>query len=203
MNYKDFQTKSDDYYRIDQAIGYITHHFLEHPNLDQLASQVHMSKYYFQRLFRRWAGISPSQFIQYLTLEYTKKRLKESRSVLEAALSAGLSGPGRLHDLFVTFEAITPGDYKKSGHGIQISYGFHPTPFGKCLIAGSQRGICYIAFEEDERNGLLNLRTLWPKSNLTQDSDLTKSFVKSIFSDFKANQKQPFNLILKGTNFQI
>ena len=138
-----------DYQRIAQAIQFLEEHVTDQPGLDQIASGVHLSKYHFQRLFKRWAGISPMQFLQYLTLDFTKQRLAEGQNLFDVSLDAGLSGPGRLHDLFVTFEAITPGEYKKKGEGIRIIFGFHPTPFGECLIAKTERGILHLSFVEN------------------------------------------------------
>ena len=144
--------QATDYARIEQAIRFLEENFRQQPSLDEIASSVHLSKYHFQRLFKRWAGISPTQFLQFLTLEYAKEQLQASQSILDAALDAGLSGPGRLHDLFVTFEAMTPGEYKKRGGGLQIAYGFHDTPFGTCLLATTERGICALYFvPESER----------------------------------------------------
>ena len=146
MNTYDYSQQSGDYQRIEKAIKFIERNFKSQPTLDQMAKSVHLSKYHFQRIFKRWAGISPIKFMQFMTLEYTKERLIESRSLLDAALDAGLSGSSRLHDLFITFEAMTPGDFKKQGSGLRISYGVCDSPFGECLLAATQRGICYFGF---------------------------------------------------------
>ena len=137
---------SQDYTRIKKAILYIEENFHNQPDLDEVARSVHLSKYHFQRLFKRWAGISPKQFIQFLTLEHAKKMLTESETVLDTSFEVGLSGPGRLHDLFVTFEAMTPGEFKNKGEDLAITYGFHATPFGECLLATTERGICGLSF---------------------------------------------------------
>ena len=150
MNSHNFSQQSFDYRRIEQAIQFLETHFTDQPGLDEIAQHVHVSKYHFQRLFKRWVGISPTQFLQFLTLKYTKERLAEGRSLLDVSYDAGLSGPGRLHDLFMTFEAMTPGEYKKMGAGLQIEYGFHPTPFGECLLATTKRGICHLSFVQEE-----------------------------------------------------
>ncbi len=120
---------------VEQAIRFLEAHFRRQPTLDEIAASVHLSKYHFQRQFTRWAGISPTQFLHFLTVEYAKERLRESQSVLDATLDAGLSSAGRLHDLFVTLEAVTPGEYRRQGAGLRIAYGFHDTPFGRCLVA--------------------------------------------------------------------
>ena len=166
MNTYDYSQQSEDFQRIEKAIQFIEENFKSQPPLDQMAQSVHLSKYHFDRLFKRWAGISPIQFMQFMTLDYTKKRLVESKSLLETALDAGLSGTSRLHDLFITFEAMTPGDFKKQGSGLQISYGVCDSPFGQCLLATTQRGICYFGFvESGERSETFEqLFDTWPDS---------------------------------------
>jgi AraC family transcriptional regulator of adaptative response/methylated-DNA-[protein]-cysteine methyltransferase len=149
MDTRDFSQLSSDYDRIERAILYLEQHFRDQPSLDEVAQSVHLSKFHFQRLFKRWAGISPKQFLQFLTIEYAKKMLAESSSVLDTSLEAGLSSPSRLHDLFVTFEAITPGEFKDKGAGLIITYGFHDTTFGRCLLATTPRGICSLIFVEN------------------------------------------------------
>ena len=141
----------DPYRRIEQAIQFLEGSFRNQPSLDEIAASVHLSKYHFQRLFKRWAGVTPSQFLQYLTIEYAKARLNEAQSILDTTLDVGLSSPSRLHDLFVTFEAMTPGEYKRQGAGMDVRYGFHPTPFGECLLGVTQRGICALRFTSPVR----------------------------------------------------
>ena len=151
MNLQDFTQQAEDYKRIEKAIRFVEQNFRSQPTLDQIAGSVHLSKYHFNRIFKRWAGISPIQFLQFLTLDYTKRRLADSTSILDTALDAGLSGPGRLHDLFVTFDAVTPGEYKSQGDGLRISFGFHETPFGPCILATTKRGICHLGFVEENK----------------------------------------------------
>ena len=139
-----------DYNRIEQTIRFLEQHALEQPSLETIAEHIGLSQFHFQRLFKRWAGVSPKRFLQYLTVESAKQRLRESASVLDAALDVGLSGPGRLHDLFVQVEAVTPGEFKQQGVGLNLQYGFHPTPFGECLAAVSERGLCNLYFVEGE-----------------------------------------------------
>jgi AraC family transcriptional regulator of adaptative response/methylated-DNA-[protein]-cysteine methyltransferase len=143
--------------------------------------------------------------MHFLSVEYAKERLQESQSVLDAALDAGLSGPGRLHDLFVTFEAITPGEYKRKGAGLDISYGFHDTPFGQCLLATTERGICALYFVVgDNRDAALEqLTDAWPYANLTEDRDRTQPLVDRVFAPTATDEARPFYLLLKGTNFQV
>lgn len=201
----EFAPQADDYQRVEQAIRFLEANFHRHPSLDEIADSVHLSKYHFQRLFKRWAGISPTQFLHFLTLEYAKERLQESQSILDAALDAGLSGPGRLHDLFVTFEATTPGEYKMLGAGLQITYGIHDTPFGKCLLATTARGICALHFVQssDTPAALQPLTDHWPQASLVEDRTQTQPLVKQIFGPASTGQSRPFHLLLKGTNFQV
>jgi AraC family transcriptional regulator of adaptative response/methylated-DNA-[protein]-cysteine methyltransferase len=201
----DIVQQTKDYQRVEEAIHYLEANFRRHPSLEELASSVHLSKYHFQRLFKRWAGITPTQFLHFLSVEYAKERLQESHSVLDAALDAGLSGPGRLHDLFVTFEAITPGEYKRGGAGLDIAYGFHHTPFGECLLATTARGICALYFvQEDDRGGVLQqLAEAWPLARLAKEPNKTQPLVDRVFARAATDEARPFHLLLKGTNFQV
>lgn len=205
MNTDIFFEASDDYRKIEKAIQFIERHYNSRPDLDAIAQSIHMSKYHFDRLFKRWAGISPMQFLRFLTLDYTKQKLAESRGLLETSLEAGLSGPGRLHDLFVTFEAMTPGDFKRLGAGLTIAYGIHASPIGDCLIAVTGRGICYLGFvEADGREAAVNmLLETWPRATFIQDSARTAQIVSRIFDSRRSPDQPQFNLHLKGTNFQI
>lgn len=205
MNKNDYSQQTEDFRRIEKAIQFIEANFKLQPTLDQIAASVHLSKYHFDRLFKRWAGISPIQFMQFMTLDYTKQRLTESQSILETAFDAGLSGPSRLHDLFVTFEAMTPGDFKKQGAGLDISYGFCESPFGECLLATTRRGICYLGFAEaDKRSETLDrLFQTWPGSEFRDDPKDIRPIVKDIFNIDQHKNPRPFNLQIKGTNFQI
>jgi len=180
-------------------------HFKDQPMLDEIAESAHLSKFHFLRLFKRWVGISPVQFMQFLTLEYAKQKLVESRSLLDASYDAGLSGPGRLHDLFVTFEAMTPGEFKRLGQGLKIEYGFHPTPFGECLLAATDRGICHLGFVDgDDRSAALyRLRENWPAATFTENPIDTRSTARRIFLWERGSDPRPFHLLLKGTNFQV
>jgi AraC family transcriptional regulator of adaptative response/methylated-DNA-[protein]-cysteine methyltransferase len=211
MMKQEHSQQATDYQRVEQAIRFLETNYRRQPSLDEIADSVHLSKYHFQRLFKRWAGISPTQFMQFLTLEYAKERLQESHSILDVALDAGLSGPGRLHDLFVTFEAMTPGEYKKSGTGLRISYGFHDTPFGECLLATTERGICALHFvqgrffvERSARSAALEqLTSHWPQASFAEEPSQTQSLVDQIFASDPTQGSRPFHLLLKGTNFQV
>ncbi|MDJ0780923.1 MAG: methylated-DNA--[protein]-cysteine S-methyltransferase [Desulfosarcinaceae bacterium] len=205
MNAIDFNSRAADYVRIAKAIAYLQDNFQDQPDLDTLAAQVHLSKYHFQRLFKRWAGVTPNQFLQFLTLEYAKARLDESKSLLETALDAGLSGSSRLHDLFVTFEGITPGEYKRQCAGLPISHGFYATPFGRCLLATTPRGICHLGFIDTEPavTALEELRALWPGAVWRPAGATGAAIVARIFRAGPTPPGRPFHLLLKGTNFQI
>jgi AraC family transcriptional regulator of adaptative response/methylated-DNA-[protein]-cysteine methyltransferase len=194
----------DDYRRIEKAIRFIEDNVTSQPNLEDIARSVHLSKYHFDRMFKRWAGVSPMQFLQFLTLDYTKRMLAESESILGASLDVGLSGPGRLHDLFVTFEAMTPGDFKRQGAGLEISYGFGDTPFGDCLLAFTERGICHLSFFVGDRHTALEeLFDLWPGALYAEAADVANRTIQRIFDIDRSGNTRPFHLLLKGTNFQV
>jgi AraC family transcriptional regulator of adaptative response/methylated-DNA-[protein]-cysteine methyltransferase len=195
------QQLSEDYTRIARAIRYIEENASRQPDLSELAARIGLSEYHFQRLFTRWAGISPKRFLQFLTRENAKALLAQSGNLLDATYSAGLSSPGRLHDLFVQTEAVTPGEFKTKGVGVEIVYGFHPSLFGECLLALTGRGICFLAFVDADRlSALENLRTAWPNAALTEAPARTAPIVDRIFS---LGSTGPLPLHLRGTNFQI
>jgi len=192
---------SEDYARIAQAIQYIDDNSLSQPDLNELAALVGLSEYHFQRLFSRWAGISPKRFLQFLTRENAKTLLSHSGSLLEVTYASGLSSPGRLHDLFVQTEAVTPGEYKSLGAGVDIFYGFHPTPFGECLLALTRRGICFLAFVDTSREAALaELQSTWRNACLTEAPARSAPVVDRIFS---AANLPALPLHLHGTNFQV
>jgi AraC family transcriptional regulator, regulatory protein of adaptative response / methylated-DNA-[protein]-cysteine methyltransferase len=195
---------TSDYARIEQAILYLERHYPRQPSLEDVARSVHLSEFHFQRLFRRWAGISPKRFLQFLTVEHAKRRLEECRSVLDAAYDAGLSGPGRLHDLFVTLEAVTPGEYKARGAGIAVRHGWHDTPFGPALVAVTERGVCGLAFaaEVGEAAAMEELRERWESATLVEDPRATAEAAGRIFTP-QAGDDRPLPLFVQGTNHQV
>ncbi len=199
------QTMSEDYGRMEKAILFLEQNYHRQPELREVAESIHLSEFHFQRLFRRWAGISPKRFIQYMTLEHAKRLLDASRSVLDAAYDAGLSSPGRLHDLFVNIEAMTPGDYKSQGAGLPIGYGFHATPFGECLLAVTERGICGLGFvDAGGRAAVLGeYQSRWPLAAWEENPRLTQPYIRRIFGGASSNGDRPITLHLQGTNFQI
>lgn len=191
-----------DYRRIEAAIRFLEAHADRQPPLRAVAEAVGLSDFHFQRLFRRWAGVSPKRFLQYLTVERAKEALREGRSVLAAAYESGLSGPGRLHDLFVTVEAVTPGEYKASGSGLTIGYGFRPSPFGECVIAATDRGVCALEFVEggSRREAVDRLVRAWPAAVIREHEAMAASYGERIFG---GEGGRPLTLVLRGTNFQL
>lgn len=195
---------SENYNRIAQAIGFMRQHQLSQPDLATVAHQIGLSEYHFQKLFTQWAGISPKRFLQYLTIEYAKSKICQTNSLLDLTLDIGLSSPGRLHDLFVNLEAMSPGEFKAGGSGLQIRYGIHDTPFGQALIATTIRGICNLNFL-DATNDYIEqiLRQAWPNAELICDQHTTQPLHDQIFSIATSKKQKPLTLLVKGTNFQI
>jgi len=196
---------SDDYLRIEQAILYLENHYKDQPDLEDVAANIGLSEYHFQRLFTRWAGVSPKRFLQFVTKENAKDLLDRSENLLEATHQTGLSSLGRLHDLFVNTEAVSPGEYKSRGAGVTIRYGIHPTPFGKCLIATTDRGICHLGFvQTSEGEAIDNLVTDWRQAKMIEDHPATASLVKPIFDlRYGVRHGEPLRVHLRGTNFQL
>ena len=194
-----------DYERIAKAISFLESNYLEQPALEKIAQAVHMSEYHFQRVFSRWAGISPKRFLQFLTVEHAKGQLADAKPVLDTTLDSGLSSPGRLHDLFVSAEAVTPGEFKSRGEGIRIEYGFHSTPFGQCLVGVTPRGVCWLSFHENgsRRTALRDLQSHWRGAQLTEQLKITGPVVNQIFSSLGNGKKASLSLLLMGTNFQL
>ena len=200
---------SQHYRLIEQAIQYIEANVHRQPELDEIASAIGLSEYHFQRLFTRWAGISPKRFMQFLTKEHAKELLARSENLLDTTHQVGLSSLGRLHDLFINTEAVTPGEYKSQGAGLTIHYGLHLTPFGKCLIATTERGICHLGFiQTSEGNAIDNLVAEWKQAKMNEDYESTAPLIARIFAtpetgtDFEQTH-QRLSLHLRGTNFQI
>ncbi|BAU41087.1 methylated-DNA--[protein]-cysteine S-methyltransferase [Leptolyngbya sp. O-77] len=196
----------DDYQRIAAAIAFLRAHRVEQPDLAAVAQHLHLSESHVQRLFTRWAGISPKRFLQYLTVEYAKSKIAETESLLDLSLEAGLSSPGRLHDLFVSLEAMSPGEYKAGGAGLEIVYGIHPTRFGRALVATTARGVCNLLFldvpDAAARDaGEAELRRLWPNAVLRYDPAATAPVGDRLLNPL--DNPRPISLWVKGTNFQI
>jgi len=200
------ESLEEDYTRVEKAIRFIEAQALRQPSLGEIADSVGLSEFHFQRLFSRWVGISPKRFLQFLTKEYARSLLEESRDVLSVTYDTGLSSPGRLHELFVTCEAVTPGEVKARGKGLTIEYGFHSSPFGRCLLAQTERGICGLSFVQDEAPETLlvkNLLARWPGARVVDNPKSTARFVKQIFAFPEHHEPAPLHLFVRGTNFQI
>lgn len=195
--------ESINYHRIAEAIDYLKDNFREQPNLDEIAERIHLSPFHFQRLFTDWAGVSPKKFLQYLSVEYAKSILKEKQATLsDAAYETGLSGTSRLHDLFINIEGMTPGEYKNGGENLAINYSYAESPFGNILVASTLKGICHMAFADDEQQALQELQQNFPNAQFRQVVDIIQQNALYIFTQDwkKINQVK---LHLKGTDFQI
>ncbi|MEM8718713.1 MAG: methylated-DNA--[protein]-cysteine S-methyltransferase [Cyanobacteria bacterium P01_G01_bin.39] len=197
--------ESEDYQRIASAIAFIRQNHLNQPSLSAVAQHIGLSESHFQKLFTRWAGISPKRFLQYLTLESAKSRINQTKSLLDLTFDVGLSSPGRLHDLFVNLEAMSPGEYQQGGRGMIIHYGVHNTPFGKSLVATTARGICNLHFldMDNEETAEQIIRNSWSNAQIIHDQQATKDLFHTIFYSANFDQQQSLTLLVKGTNFQI
>lgn len=196
-----------DYERIAAAIRYIENHLADQPSLADIAAAAGLSPFHFQRLFRRWTGVSPKRFLAFLTVEYAKRLLEQSRSVMDAAFASGLSGPARLHDHFVSLEAVSPGEYKRRGRGLDIRYGVHSSPFGPVLLAITGRGLCALSFlakPADAADELSRLRDFWSGAEFSADAEATNKVAQRIFAPGAEKLgNEPLHLLVKGTNFQV
>lgn len=192
-----------NYARIAKAIDYIRLNFKKQPSLEEIASEVNLSPFHFQRMFSDWAGVSPKKFLQYISVEYAKELLIDNQaSLFEAAYEAGLSGTGRLHDLFIQIEGMTPGEYKNGGADLIINYNYAHSPFGNILIASTSKGICYMSFSDDELFSLQDLKVRFPNAEFRHDQDIIQQNALDIFSHDWTNIDQ-IKLHLKGTAFQL
>ena len=203
-----------DYVRIESALRYLSDRTEMQPTLADVADHVGLSEHHLQRVFTRWAGISPKRFLQFQTVENAKRLLRDSRSVLDTTYSTGLSSGGRLHDLFVTLEAVTPGEYKTGGAGLAITRGFHDTPFGEALVAVTDRGICGLSFVVggDRMTALRELESRWPGAVFVDSTSGTSHVAKQIFDRLDAGDMvsegrrpslAPLSVLVRGTNFQV
>lgn len=194
-----------DYSRIEKAMTYMSEHVSGQPTLEEVAAHVHLSPFHFQRVFCRWAGTTPKRFLQALTLERGKRMLKEAHALLDVSHNVGLSGSSRLHDHFVQLEAVTPGEYKRNGHGVVIEYGYHQTPLGQVFVAITQRGICRLGFVDytSADEPLAELHKDWPMGSLTSNDQSTRYVIDALFSEQPDWQRGPLSLHVAGTNFQV
>jgi AraC family transcriptional regulator of adaptative response/methylated-DNA-[protein]-cysteine methyltransferase len=196
---------SRDFRRIARAIRFIDGHFREQPRLTTIAAFAGLSEFHFNRLFRRWAGVTPRQYLAFVTARAAHQALIGTASVLEAAYTVGLSGPGRLHDLMVTLEAVSPGELKTRGSGLAIRYGFSDTPFGSALIASTPRGVCRLRFHEPRaaRAAATELMGEWPLATLVRDDASASDLSRRIFGVAPVSPSMPLRVTVKGTNFQL
>ncbi|QMU29101.1 bifunctional helix-turn-helix domain-containing protein/methylated-DNA--[protein]-cysteine S-methyltransferase [Adhaeribacter radiodurans] len=192
-----------NYNRIAEAIAYIQTNFKDQPNLDDVAEKVNLSPFHFQRIFNEWAGTSPKKFLQYISVNYAKKLLTEKQATLfDAAYETGLSSTSRLHDMFVNIEGMTPAEYKNGGRNLVINYSFAESPFGRIIIASTSKGVCYMAFNEDETQSFLDLKCKFPNATFRQNLDLLQQNALFIFQHDWSKLNQ-IKLHLKGTSFQL
>jgi AraC family transcriptional regulator of adaptative response/methylated-DNA-[protein]-cysteine methyltransferase len=207
-----------DFQRIEASIHFIEAHYRDEPSLGEIAASAGLSPFHFERLFKRWAGTTPKRFVQCLRVEHAKSLLEHSKSLLDVSWDTGLSGPSRLHDLFCSLEAVTPGEYKSGGDGLEIRHGFYATPFGDCLVGTTERGICHFAFcrriarsasdsrdarRVDRARELATLQESWPHARIEPDGGASEPLIARLFDASRASHRDPFHLLVRGTNFQI
>jgi len=195
----------NDYMRIERAIAYLEANFGNQPEVAEVARHVGLSESQFHRVFKRWAGITPKRFLEYVTAAHARRRLADSASILETALDSGLSGSGRLHDLFINTEGVTPGEIRRRGRGLELRYGVQPSPFGECFLAITGRGVAALSFLADggEAEEVQGLGEKWPEAKFTYDPKGTAGTMKHIIDGLQDTRSQRPRLMVRGTNFQI
>jgi AraC family transcriptional regulator of adaptative response/methylated-DNA-[protein]-cysteine methyltransferase len=196
---------NDDYSVVRRAIEYISQHWRTQPEIEQIAHAVGVTPDELHHLFRRWAGLTPKAFLQALTLDNARKLLRDSASVLDASYEVGLSGPGRLHDLFVTHEAMSPGEWKAGGEGVSMSYGFHPSPFGLALVMANERGLAGLAFGDpgEDKAMLDDMTRRWPKAAYAENSAQTAQLAARVFNPDLWRPDRPLRIVMIGTDFEV
>jgi AraC family transcriptional regulator of adaptative response/methylated-DNA-[protein]-cysteine methyltransferase len=194
-----------DYDIVRHAIEFISEEWRDQPSLETIAEAVGLKPLALQRLFTRWAGLSPKGFLQAVTLDHARSLLADSASILDASFEVGLSGPGRLHDLFVTHEAMTPGAFKARGEGLAIRYGFHPSPFGTALVMATEHGLAGLAFADagGEAAALADMQARWPRATYVADQAATTAYVHRIFDPATWRLDQPLRVVMIGTDFEL
>jgi AraC family transcriptional regulator of adaptative response/methylated-DNA-[protein]-cysteine methyltransferase len=194
-----------DYDSVRRAIGFISENWRNQPTIEAMADAASVTPDELHHLFRRWAGLTPKDFMQALTLDHAKGLLRDSASVLDAALDSGLSGPGRLHDLFVTHEAMSPGEWKNGGAGMTLRFGFHPSPFGTAIVIASGRGLAGLAFADpgEEQPALADMQRRWPRATYIEDTAGTAGLAQRIFDTKMWREDQPLRVVLIGTDFEV
>src|SRR4051812_18180476 len=198
-------TAATDYAIVRRAIAHIRGHWRSQPEVEEIAEAAGVPVSDLHHLFRRWAGLTPKAFLQAITLDHARQLLRDSASILDASYEVGLSGPGRLHDLFVTHEAMSPGEWKAGGEGLTISYGFHPSPFGLALVMATERGLCGLAFADagEEQAAFDDMSGRWPKARYVEDRDATAPLAQRIFDPTLWRPDRPLRVILIGTDFEV
>jgi AraC family transcriptional regulator of adaptative response/methylated-DNA-[protein]-cysteine methyltransferase len=199
------EKQTHDYDLVKHTLAFISENWREQPSLETLADQAGLSPTHLQRLFTRWAGLSPKAFLQAVTLDHARGLLRDSASILDASYELGLSGPGRLHDLFVTHEGMSPGIYKAHGRGLNIQYGFHDCPFGRALILITSEGLAGLAFADHgkEKSALADMTSRWPEATYVEDQQATASYAKRIFESERWQPDQPLRIVFIGSDFEI
>jgi AraC family transcriptional regulator of adaptative response/methylated-DNA-[protein]-cysteine methyltransferase len=194
-----------DYERIRRIVAFISERWREQPSLEDIAAHVGLSTTHVHHLFRRWCGLSPKAFLQAITLDNAKALLADSASVLDTTYELGLSGPARLHDLFVTHEAMTPGDYKAGGAGLTLRVGYHPSPFGEAILVATERGLAGLGFVDggDRAAALADMQRRWPKAAYVEDEAATAPLARRIFDPLSWRAEQPLRVVLIGTDFEV
>jgi AraC family transcriptional regulator of adaptative response/methylated-DNA-[protein]-cysteine methyltransferase len=200
--------RSHDYDLIRRAIAFLSETWAEQPSLDRLAAHLGLSPAHCQKLFKRWCGLSPKEFVQAITVDHARGLLAGSASVLDAAHEVGLSGGSRLHDLFVSHEAMTPGDYKRRGDGLEMTYGFHASPFGEALLIATERGLSGLAFVDEDKgqsreDALADMMQRWPKARYVEAPAKTAPHARLIFSPAERRRDQAVRLVMIGTDFDV
>lgn len=200
-----YQQKSQDYGRVEQVITFLVENYKSQPSLDDIAKFANLSKFHLQRTFKRLVGISPTQLSQFLTLEQAKRLLFSSKGVLDTSLELGLSGPSRLHDLFVAFEGITPGEFKRNCAGLEIDYAFFDTPFGRCQIVATPRGVCHLCLtkEKNDATFVQQLASYYAGATFSQNQQVLEIYLNKMFLSMRSNGLRPFYLSIKETNLQV
>jgi AraC family transcriptional regulator, regulatory protein of adaptative response / methylated-DNA-[protein]-cysteine methyltransferase len=194
-----------DYDVVRRAIGHIRGHWREQPEIEAIAEAAGVTPTELHHLFRRWAGLTPKAFLQALTLDGARQLLRDSASVLDATYEVGLSGPGRLHDLFVTHEAMSPGEWKSGGEGLTVFFGFHPSPFGSALVMATERGLAGLAFADpgEEAAALADMKARWPRATYVENSARTAAIARRIFDSSQWQQNKPLRVVLIGTDWEV
>lgn len=202
---KELTAAAGDYDVVRRAIAHIRGNWRQQPDIETIAEAAHVTPTELHHLFRRWAGLTPKAFLQALTLDHARKLLRDSASVLDATYEVGLSGPGRLHDLFVTHEAMSPGEWKAGGEGLTLRYGFHPSPFGTALVIVAPRGLAGLALADagKERDSLADMKSRWPKATYVEDANATAPVAARIFDPKLWRPDQPLRVVLIGTDFEV